>query len=79
LFYTPTACTKIIDQNLDWDDFKKNYALIISSPKLKACVVETYTNLSDFYCFLGQIQEIYISYGGKGHTSNLLETKAMKS
>jgi len=31
LLYTPVACTKIIDQNLIWDDFEQFYTLIISS------------------------------------------------
>jgi hypothetical protein len=48
LFYTPIAFTKIIDQNLDWDDFKCFYVFITPSPKLKAYAIETYTNLLEF-------------------------------
>ncbi len=31
LLYTPTTCTKTIDQDLDWDDFEQFYALITFS------------------------------------------------
>jgi hypothetical protein len=46
--YTHIACTDTIDQNLYYDDFKSFYALITSSPKLKAYAIEIYTNLSKF-------------------------------
>jgi len=31
LLYTPTTCTKTINQNLIWDDFEQSYTLIIYS------------------------------------------------
>ncbi len=47
-FTVSIAFAKITNQNLDWDDFKSFYVLITSSPKLKAYVIETYTNLLEF-------------------------------
>jgi hypothetical protein len=48
LLYTPTTYTKIIDQDLVWDDFELFYALITSSQQVETYAFQTYPDLSYF-------------------------------
>jgi hypothetical protein len=48
LLYTPTSDIETTNHNIDWDDFKKKYALITSLPELEAFAIETNIDLSKF-------------------------------
>jgi hypothetical protein len=49
LLYTPIACTKTTNQDLDWDNFEQLNALITSSQQLETYVFQTYLDLSYFF------------------------------
>jgi hypothetical protein len=48
VYSTHYKCIKTVDQNFNWDDFKKNYDLIILPLELKTYAIKTYTDLSKF-------------------------------
>jgi len=48
LLYTPTAYTKIVNQDLIWLDFEEFYALITSFKQLEVYAFHTYPDLSHF-------------------------------